>query len=111
MATNYKQEGDVLTLTAPYTVTPGQGALVGAFFGVALADVTSGSTGEFAMEGVWTLTCVSGDTLAVGAKVYWDNGERKCCSSSTGNEEIGAATAIKTGGATTCTVRLNGVAL
>ena len=41
MATNFKQPGEVLTLTAPYQRDSGQGALVGAIFGVALSTVAS----------------------------------------------------------------------
>ncbi len=35
---NYVQKGETLTLAAPYAVSSGAGALVGAIFGVAAAD-------------------------------------------------------------------------
>ena len=40
---NYVQEGDTLTLTAPYDVVAGAGALVGIVFGVSSYDVLSGA--------------------------------------------------------------------
>jgi predicted RecA/RadA family phage recombinase len=111
MATNYVQEGETLTLTAPYTVASGDGALIGSIFGVALADITSGDDGEFATCGVWDLLCVTGDAFVVGAKVYWDNGAKKCDSSSSTTSLIGVAVQAKSGGTTTVRVRLDGVAI
>lgn len=111
MATNYIQEGDVLTLTAPRTVSAGDGALVGNIFGVALGDVDSGDEGEFAIEGVWQLTAASAATFGVGSVVYWDNSAHDVTSHSTGNDRIGVAVATKSGGATTAKVLLDGIVL
>jgi len=110
-ATNYVQEGETLTLTAPYTVTSGSGALVGSIFGVALTDITSGADGEFATKGVFDLLCVTGDAFALGAKVYWDDGAKKCDSSSSTTSLIGVAVQAKSAGTTTVRVRLDGVAI
>lgn len=111
MATNYVQPGETLTLAAPYTVVSGAGALVGSIFGVALADISSGAEGEFAIGGVWDLLCVTGDAFSVGDKVYWDNGAKKCDSSSSTTSLIGVAVAAKLAGTTTVRVRLDGVAI
>jgi predicted RecA/RadA family phage recombinase len=51
----YIQEGEFMTLTAPYAVSSGGGALKGALFGVAVADVANGAEGVFATCGVFTL--------------------------------------------------------
>lgn len=111
-ATNYVQEGETVTLTAPATVTSGSGALVGShLFGVALADITSGDDGEFALEGVWDLLAVTLDTFALGARVYWDNSAKKCTSTSTSNSLIGVAVAAKLNTETTVRVRLDGVSV
>ena len=109
MATNYVQEGKTVTLTAPYTVAPGEGALVGTIFGVALLDVTSAAAGQFATYGIWDLKATTADTFAQGAVVYWDNDAKECTSTSSSNKLIGVAMAAKTNSQTTVRVRLDGV--
>ncbi len=103
---NLIQEGDVITLTAPYTVVAGDGALVGNVFGVAVDDVTSGAQGVFATEGVFDLLCVTTDTPAQGAKIYWDNSAKKCTSVAAGNTAIGHCMVTKTSGPATVRVHL-----
>jgi len=110
-ATNFVQEGETITMAAPYAVASGAGALVGSIFGVALQDLDNAEEGEFATGGVWDLLCVTGDTFSVGAKVYWDNGAKKCDSSSSTTSLIGVAVKAKTNTETTVRVRLDGVAI
>ncbi|MEO8134842.1 MAG: DUF2190 family protein [Betaproteobacteria bacterium] len=110
-ATNYVQPGETITLTAPYTVVSGAGALVGGIFGVALGNVTSGDEGEFATGGVWDLLAVTAETFVQGDPVYWDNGQKKCSNGSTGNDRIGSALSAKSGSATTVRVRLDGISV
>lgn len=107
---NFIQEGDTLTLAAPYTRTSGQGALVGSIFGVAAADVTSGANGEFVVEGVFQLTKAGSQAWTVGVKVYWDDSAKACTTTSMGNTLIGVAVeAVGSGaGETLGKVRLNG---
>lgn len=107
MATNYVQEGDILTLTAPYTVTSGQGAQIGSQFGVALADITSAASGEFATCGVWDLTALTTATGAMGAKAYWDNANKRVDTDGTVGILIGSLVVAKTNGQTTARVKLN----
>lgn len=98
--TNYVQEGKILTLVAPYTVTSGQGALVGTIFGVATGDITSAASGEFMTQGVFDLTKDT-SVFAAGDRVYWDNSAKKVSSTATANTLIGrAARAALTGDAT-----------
>lgn len=113
MATNFKQEGEILTVAAPYDRTSGQGALIGSIFGVALKDVLSGATGDFATEGVFELNkedAVSGQAFTVGQKVYWDNSNKECNADPTVGQLIGVATVAALTAATKVTVRLNGSA-
>lgn len=107
MAANYIQEGDVLTLTAPYTVTSGQGAQVGSQFAVALKDTTNATEGEFATSGVWSLAKTSAQAWTVGQKVYWDNGNKRCDSDGTVGILIGVATAVAANPSSTGNVKLN----
>lgn len=102
----FVKEGDVASLTAPYTVVSGAGALVGNVFGVAVDDVTSGAEGVFALEGIFDLLCVTTDTPAQGDKVYWDNSAKKCTSTAAGNTAIGICMVTKTSGPATVQVLL-----
>lgn len=108
---NMIQDGDRMTVAAPYALTAGQGALVGAaLFGVACNTAASGGTVELEMTGVVRLTALGTDTFTVGALVYWDNTNRRCTSTASGNRIIGQAAAAKASGATTVDVRIDGVA-
>jgi len=110
MAGNYVQPGKILTLTAPYNRTTGQGALVGSIFGVALQTVLINVEGEFQVDGVWTLAKTSAQAWAVGDKIYWDDNNKRCDSDSTQGKLIGVATAIAANPSSTGNVRLNGSA-
>jgi len=110
--TNYIMSGEVLTLAAPYTVTSGQGALVGKIFGVATGNVTSGANGEFRTKGVFTLTKLAASVFTQGAAVYWDDSQRKCTAVDSGNSYlIGRAISAPAANATTVDVWLNGGAI
>lgn len=107
MASNYIQDGEVLTLTAPYTVASGAGAQVGSIFGVATADVASGAEGEFATEGVFDLAKTSAQAWTVGQKIYWDNSNKRCDTDGTVGMLIGVATAVAANPSSTGYVKLN----
>lgn len=106
---NYVQPGNTLTLTAPYAVTSGDGLLVGSIFGVAAGDAASGATFEAALTGVFDLTKIGSQAWTVGAKVYWDNTNKRCTTVATDNTLIGVAVEAVAGGAgdTIGRVRLN----
>lgn len=107
---NFVQEGRTVTLPAPYDRNSGEGALIGALFGVANGDVASGDDGEWDLVGVFDLTKTASQAWAVGAKVYWDDTNKVCTTTASGNTLIGAAVlAVGSGaGETTGRVRLNG---
>jgi predicted RecA/RadA family phage recombinase len=107
---NYFQPGKTLTLTAPYAVTSGDGLLVGSIFGVAAGDAASGATIEAALTGVFDLTKIGSQAWTVGAKVYWDDTNKRCTTVATDNTLIGVAVEAVAGGAgdTIGRVRLNG---
>jgi predicted RecA/RadA family phage recombinase len=107
---NYVQKGETLTLTAPYAVTSGGGALVGSIFGVAATDVASGEEGEFQAAGVFDLTREAGASTAwsAGDLIYWDNTSKRATKTSTSNKLIGVAVKAAADGDATGRVRLNG---
>lgn len=108
---NFIQHGEYMTLTAPYARLSGEGALVGALFGVAVADVANGEEGAFCTEGVFTLAKATGSGTggAQGAKAYWVAASKSVSAASSGNTLIGCFAATCADGDATCSVRLNGV--
>ena len=113
----FVQSGEILTLTAPYARSSGQGALIGnGIFGVAMDDVANAALGQFKVNGVWDITKDT-STFADGDNVYWDASNKKCTSTVNSNWLIGVATLSNPdatsalGGASgdaTVRVRLNG---
>jgi predicted RecA/RadA family phage recombinase len=110
MATNYVQEGEALNLIAPYEVSSGGGALVGATFGVAQSNLANAEEGVFDVEGVYTLAKATGASTggSQGARAYWNNTNKNVTAVSTSNTLIGVFTATCADGDATCVVRLNG---
>lgn len=105
---NYVQDGDVIALIAPYAVSSGGGALVGTIFGVAISDVANGVSGQFQRDGVVDITALTTDVIAQGAKVYWDNTNKRITGTVGTNTLVGAALVAKANGETTCRVMLDG---
>lgn len=110
---NYIQEGENMTLTAPYARLSGEGALVGALFGVAMTDLANGEEGTFVTEGVFTLAKATGASTggSQGAKAYWVTASKSVSAASAGNTLIGVFAATCADGDATASVRLNGVAV
>ena len=108
MATNYVQPGKVLSLTAPYDRTTGQGMQVGNLFAVALGTALSGAAVQGQVDGVWTLAKTSAQAWTVGQPIYWDNTNKRCDSDPSLGQLIGIATAVAANPSSTGTVRLNG---
>lgn len=107
MAGNYVQDGDVLTLVAPYARNAGEGAKIGSMFGVALNNVLISANGEFATEGVWDLAKTSAQAWSQGDKIYWDDTNHRCDNVSTVGMLIGVATAAAANPSATGRVALN----
>lgn len=110
MATNFVQNGDIITVTAPAAVSSGDGVLVGNLFGVALTDAASGASVNIQTRGVWTLPKLSTAVIAAGGAVSWDATGDECVAPGTGAYPIGTAVVAAGDGATSVTVRLDGVA-
>lgn len=88
---NFVQQGDIVRMTAPYTVVSGAGAKIGSgLFGVALTDIASGILGEWAIRGIVDIAKATG-AWTEGALVYWDNTNKVATLTQAGNMRIGAA--------------------
>lgn len=105
---SYIQEGDVLTLTAPYDVASGAGLLVGTIVGVAAHAAISGAEVEVCVEGVVEVAKVSAQAWTQGATIYWDNTAKLFTSVSTSNTKAGVAVAAAANPSDTGIIRLNG---
>lgn len=105
---NSTQSGEVLPLPAPYAVTAGQGALVGAIFGVAVNTLALNEVGAFQLEGCYTFPKATGVAATRGARAYWDNTNRNVTATVGSNTLIGAFVTAYASADTLAEVRLNG---
>lgn len=89
---NFVQDGDVITVTAPYAVSSGGGVLVGAnLFGVATSDIANGAQGEIAVEGVFDLPKTSALAITTGDRLFWDNTNKVVNKTATAQVCVGIA--------------------
>ena len=106
---NFVQRGDTLTLPAPYDLRSGDGALVGAIFGVAAEDAPRDAPVDLVTRGVFTLPKVAAQAVALGTPVFWDDTARIVTGDGAGGKpRIGVAVAAATTPSATLDVRLNG---
>ena len=91
---NYVQPGDSLALAVPYAggVTSGQGVLVGALFGVAAVDGVQNAVIEAQTQGVFDLAKEPALAITAGARLFWDNTNRRLTTAATGSLCVGLAT-------------------
>lgn len=87
---NFIQDGDVLTLTAPYDVASGAGFQVGNIFAVATSAALSAASVEGKLHGVFDLAKTSAQAWTVGDPIYWDN-TNKVATNVAGGLKIGVA--------------------
>lgn len=106
---NFVQDGDIVSLTAPYDVASGAAAKVGGIIGIAVNTVASGAVGQFKTKGVFDVAKVSAQAWAtVGLDIYWDDTAKKFTTVSTDNTLIGKNVATAANPSATGRLRLNG---
>lgn len=111
MARNYRQDDDIITVTAPAGgVQSGAGVVLGALFGVAGADAAEGELFALGVRGVYELPAAT-TAIAQGTRVHWDADAAMVTPiADAGTQPIGVA--IGAGAVTgTVRVRLDGIAL
>ena len=91
---NYVQPGNSLAIAVPYAggILSGQGVLVGALFGVAAVDGAQNAIVEAATQGVFDITKEPALAITAGARLFWDNTNRRLTTTATGNFQVGLAT-------------------
>ena len=94
---NHVQEGRYIEVVLPYARTGGQGVLVGALFGVCVADGASGASVNIDTESVYDLEAAtgSGTNAAFGAAAYWDDAAKKVTPQASTHQLIGKFVAAK----------------
>lgn len=107
---NYVDNGETVTVAAPYAVASGGGALLGTLFGVAQAAAANAATVVLVTRGIFDLPKAASQAWTVGAAIYWDDTNKVCTTTASGNTLIGKAVAAVGSGAgeTLGRVRLNG---
>jgi predicted RecA/RadA family phage recombinase len=108
---NFIQPGDSLAVVVPYAggVTAGQGVLVGALFGIAATDGAQNAIIEAQTQGVFDISKEPAMAITAGARVFWDNANRRITTTATGNFQVGIATAAALAADATARVWLNRV--
>lgn len=94
MASNLFGDGDRWDLAVPYAggVTTGQGMQVGAaLFGVALSTAAQNALVSTAFVGIFDLAKEPALAIAQGARLFWDNTNRRLTTTATGNLAVGIA--------------------
>ncbi len=107
---NFICPGNSLTMTAPAGgVVSGALVVLEGLFGVAAFTAAAGADFDLVCEGVFNLPKKTGETPAVGAKVYWETATSSVTTTATSNTligvHVGKATAVA--GAATLPVKLN----
>lgn len=107
---NYVQDGNIVTLAAPYDVASGAGFLVGAIFAVACAAALATMAVEGKTRGVFDLarTTGAGTDWTAGTRLYWDNAAKTLTKTAGGNTLIGVALTAALVGDAVGRIRLNG---
>lgn len=107
---NYVQEGENITVVAPYALASGDGCLVGSIFGFSQLTVAIGAAASIVTWGVFDGKKTAGDTPAAGAVLYWDNAAKSLTTTAGGNKRVGCALLAALAGDATVRIRLEGVA-
>ena len=111
MATNFVQEGDIVDMIATETRVSGSCYSLNdttMLVGVAINDIANAATGPMALKKVWELPVATGETGAIGTKMYLIKATNLVTTVSTGNILAGYLTEAKAAGPLVCKVMLNG---
>lgn len=106
---NFKQPGDIVTLTAPSNVTAGDVVQVGQIVGIVVNDALSGEEMEVQRVGLFEgLIKEAGTAYTEGALIHWNGTAFSAAALSAGDLVVGYAAAAATAGAVVGDVILTG---
>lgn len=92
----YKQEGEILSVAAPYALASGEAFRLGSLFLVALKAAASGETVAASRMGVFSIKKLSTAVVTVGAKLNWNATNKEL--QLTTSDLDGVATAVEAAG-------------
>ena len=104
---NFVQEGNVLDHTPAAAVSGGALVIMGARVGIALTDISAGSTGAVRVKGVVEVAKLSTDAVAQGALLYWDAANSRATITAAVNTLAGYAPKAAGAGVSTVCLHLN----
>jgi len=96
--------GSVVDYTPLGAVSAGDVIVQGALIGIALEPIAAGEKGALAVECVADFTKLTGDTMAVGVRAYWNESLSIATTTAAGNVFLGK---VVTGTTTETTVRID----
>lgn len=94
---NQIQEGTVLDLAAPYARLSGEMCKVGTQIAVCETDLNSGEVGAMKVAGLFEIVKLTADVVTPGAKLYWDDTNKRLTTTASTNQLAGKATADASG--------------
>ncbi|WP_135468534.1 DUF2190 family protein [Crenalkalicoccus roseus] len=97
-----------IPMLVPYAdgILAGQGLLVGAFFGVAASDAAQNTLVECETRGEFEFPKEPALAITQGARVFWDNTNRRITTTASGNFQVGLCTVTAAGADPTLRVML-----
>jgi predicted RecA/RadA family phage recombinase len=104
---NLVQDGGTITAIAPYQRNAGECAKIGQLLGVAVNDVANAAEGVFKTEGVFELPKLTADNVPIGAKLWWDDTNRRFTLTNTANHPGGIAWEAASGSVSVVKVKIN----
>ena len=107
----FVQPGDVLTFTAPATVTSGTGVKIGDLLVIPTVSVASGAQFTGVTRGVVEHDKLDAQAWTEGQQVNWDDTNKRFTTVTTGNFKAGVAAAVAANPTNNGLVYLSGVNL
>lgn len=104
---NFIQPGEVITHAHSAAVVSGDPLKIGLLLGVASGDYAINEAGEYALSGVFELTKVTADVVAIGVQLYWDDTAKKLTTTVGTNIKAGRAFAAADGTVSKVKILLN----
>jgi predicted RecA/RadA family phage recombinase len=92
-----KHDGDTVTIVAANAVAGGEPVYLGSIPGIAVSTVDAGELLAVQLEGLFSATAASADTIALGDALYYDDTNKVVTTTDTG-KPIGAAMSEKAAG-------------
>lgn len=111
MGQSFVQPGNTITCSSlPYARNVGEGVRWGSQFGAVKQTKAISTACEVEVTGVHDLTALGGEAWTDGAKVYWDDTNKRCTVTASAHLWIGHAVGAKVSAAVIGRVRLTGAA-